>query len=316
MAKFCSECANPIIDDNVQFCGKCGAKIPISDPFPPHKDKHHRLPHDIPPKKPPTYEEAPTWTTSDLEPSSEPPVESPIEPPPDTTQPPPTPTPPPRYSGAQILVMIIITIILSVFIAAFVFNLGSISGSTGSSGCPAGYSTSINNAYKCCPAGYPYSDNNGVCHMQPSSSNTVAAQQGPGLTPARDLTGTWSGTYNVKENVANPYYPSGSTGKAFMTFKQTGNKIEGSYRATLGSGEEINYITGTVSSTRIDFTDGFRRFSGSFTSLTTNLLNINVESCSFNQNCVDPKKAGTCSGGRCYVSEPGIKGTITLTRDR
>jgi len=30
MAKFCPECANPIIDGNMQFCTKCGAKLPIT----------------------------------------------------------------------------------------------------------------------------------------------------------------------------------------------------------------------------------------------------------------------------------------------
>jgi len=32
MAKFCTECANPIIDGNMQFCSKCGAKLPITSP--------------------------------------------------------------------------------------------------------------------------------------------------------------------------------------------------------------------------------------------------------------------------------------------
>jgi len=32
MAKFCPECAHPIIDSNMQFCSKCGAKLPITSP--------------------------------------------------------------------------------------------------------------------------------------------------------------------------------------------------------------------------------------------------------------------------------------------
>jgi hypothetical protein len=35
MAKFCPECANPITDGNVQFCPKCGAKLPNTSPTPP-----------------------------------------------------------------------------------------------------------------------------------------------------------------------------------------------------------------------------------------------------------------------------------------
>jgi TM2 domain-containing membrane protein YozV len=32
MAKYCPECANPIIDGNMPFCPKCGAKLPITSP--------------------------------------------------------------------------------------------------------------------------------------------------------------------------------------------------------------------------------------------------------------------------------------------
>ena len=32
MAKFCPECAHPIIDGNSQFCPKCGSKLPIISP--------------------------------------------------------------------------------------------------------------------------------------------------------------------------------------------------------------------------------------------------------------------------------------------
>jgi hypothetical protein len=32
MAKFCSECGNPTTGDNISFCSKCGAKLPISSP--------------------------------------------------------------------------------------------------------------------------------------------------------------------------------------------------------------------------------------------------------------------------------------------
>jgi len=32
MAKFCPECANPIVENNMPFCPKCGAKLPISSP--------------------------------------------------------------------------------------------------------------------------------------------------------------------------------------------------------------------------------------------------------------------------------------------
>lgn len=41
MPKFCPECANPIIDGNMQFCSKCGAKLPITSPEvqPPEKSQ-------------------------------------------------------------------------------------------------------------------------------------------------------------------------------------------------------------------------------------------------------------------------------------
>lgn len=32
MAKFCPECANPIVEGNMPFCPKCGAKLPITSP--------------------------------------------------------------------------------------------------------------------------------------------------------------------------------------------------------------------------------------------------------------------------------------------
>jgi len=37
MPKFCPECANPIVENNMPFCPKCGAKLPItsSEPQPP-----------------------------------------------------------------------------------------------------------------------------------------------------------------------------------------------------------------------------------------------------------------------------------------
>jgi hypothetical protein len=30
MAKFCPECANPIVENNMPFCPKCGAKLPVT----------------------------------------------------------------------------------------------------------------------------------------------------------------------------------------------------------------------------------------------------------------------------------------------
>ena len=32
MVKFCPECANPIVESNMPFCPKCGAKLPITSP--------------------------------------------------------------------------------------------------------------------------------------------------------------------------------------------------------------------------------------------------------------------------------------------
>lgn len=124
------------------------------------------------------------------------------------------------------------------------------------------------------------------------------------LSPARGLTGTWSGTYDISEFSTTPAWRV--TGKTYITFKQNGNQISGSYKF---EGENVKYITGTVSSSQITFTDGFRRFSGSF---TTDLMKINVESCSLNNYCSDPARESDHS----YVSEPGIKGTITLIKDR
>jgi len=40
MAKFCPECANPIIDSSMPFCPKCGMKLPVTTPAPQPSDKH------------------------------------------------------------------------------------------------------------------------------------------------------------------------------------------------------------------------------------------------------------------------------------
>ena len=222
MAKFCPECANPIIDANMQFCTKCGAKIPtISGPCFPVKEIH-RLPHDILPKKPPTYEEAPTWTTSDLGPPSEPPVEPPIEPPTDTTQPTPTPTPPRQFTGAQvgtgtkifvIILIVTITVALSLVITPFVFTRSN--SGTVSSGCPAGYSTAIND-YKCCPTGSPY-DYNGKCYQQPQ--NTQGSQtQSQGSLPSGFPTNLPTGTYSLTTRTC---VPGGCTETYYGTITNT-----------------------------------------------------------------------------------------------
>jgi len=48
MAKFCPECAHPIIVDNSQFCPKCGARLPVTSPeVQPQQPTHP--PYYIPP---------------------------------------------------------------------------------------------------------------------------------------------------------------------------------------------------------------------------------------------------------------------------
>ncbi len=151
---------------------------------------------------------------------------------------------------------------------------------------------------------------------------------GSALSPARDLTGSWSGTSRHTDNTKVPSYTA--IGKVTMTIQQTGNKFTGTYNfrdlVVTSDIEELNSrlaegdivgITGTISGTRIEFTDsyepGWIRYSGSF---TTDMLKINYESCSLSEICYNSISAKNTPSDYEYVGEPGIKGVMTLTRDR
>lgn len=134
----------------------------------------------------------------------------------------------------------------------------------------------------------------------------------PGLSPARGISGEWSGSYDIDENMKVPAW--GLEGGAILDIKQNGNDITGSYTM---ENYRSRSITGTISSSRIDFTDGFVRFSGSF---TTDLMTLNVESCSMGNYCYNPEytdKIITEPGDEIpgmYDGEPGIRGTIKLMK--
>lgn len=142
-----------------------------------------------------------------------------------------------------------------------------------------------------------------------------AAQKGQlasTISPARDLTGTWAGSAIYQDNAVNPNckYEGGFV----FNFQQQGNNIQGTYSLTITKSNQLldtglpcsppgQYpaaaIIGTVSSSRIDFTDTSNDiFSGTF---TTDLMTLNFESCPNNK----------CTDGSYGV---GVKGTAKLTR--
>lgn len=130
----------------------------------------------------------------------------------------------------------------------------------------------------------------------------------PGLSPARGVTGDWSGSHFIEENMGNPSWSA--KGGTILDLKQNGNDITGTY---IIEDYRSGSISGTISSGIIEFTDGFVRFKGGITSDT---MTLQVESCSLNQYCMDPNvgdgkfTSGGVSGS--YVKEPGIKGNIVL----
>ena len=116
------------------------------------------------------------------------------------------------------------------------------------------------------------------------------------ISPAADLTGIWSGTALFKDNVGNPQ--CSYEGNFNLNIRQNGNNIQGTYQMTITKANKLlnsgfscvslgqfpaTVITGTLSSSRIEFTDNFATFTGSFTS---DLMNLDFESCP-NQECAD-----------------------------
>ena len=130
----------------------------------------------------------------------------------------------------------------------------------------------------------------------------------PGLSPARGTSGDWSGSYFIEENMGNPSWSA--EGGAILDLKHDGNTVTGSYTM---ENYRSKAISGTISSSHIEFTDGFLRFKGSFTGVT---MTLQVESCSLNQYCMDPDMvdkdftSGGVSGS--YAGEAGIKGNLVL----
>ena len=133
------------------------------------------------------------------------------------------------------------------------------------------------------------------------------------ITPARDLTGRWSGSAIYQDNALNPNCKY--EGSFVFNFQQNGNNIQGNYALTITKPTQLldtglpcspkgtyplTTLAGTVSSSRIDFTDPSGNiFSGTF---TTDLMTLNFESCPNNE----------CGTGSYGV---GIKGTTKLIRD-
>lgn len=132
------------------------------------------------------------------------------------------------------------------------------------------------------------------------------------ITPARDISGIWTGTTSFESNEARPscIYK----GTIILDLKQMGNVLTGTYEinspsgvtTTAGKSRGIEcrsgrlgaFVQGKVSSSRIDFTGITIVFSGSF---TTDLMTLNFESCP-NQQCKDGSK------------NVGWVGTAKLTR--
>jgi len=130
----------------------------------------------------------------------------------------------------------------------------------------------------------------------------------PFLSPARGISGEWTGSHFIEANMRNPDWSA--EGGAIFDFKQDGNTVTGSYTM---EGYRSKSITGTISSSQIHFTDGFARFSGTFTGDT---MRLNIETCSLDQYCVDPDEAVSSSSSngitQVYDGEPGVKGKIVL----
>ncbi len=131
------------------------------------------------------------------------------------------------------------------------------------------------------------------------------------ITPARDLTGSWSGSTAYQDNAANPNCKY--EGKFDLNLQQQGNALQGVYQLTITKATKLlttslpcsqlgayppQQITGTVSTSIVQFTEGYATFIGVF---TTDMINLNFESC----------PDGRCADGSAGV---GSKGTVTLIR--
>lgn len=138
------------------------------------------------------------------------------------------------------------------------------------------------------------------------------------------ISNTWelSGPFVFTDNVGNPIVRY--EGDFILDLKQNGDVIQGSYTfkniklTQLHSFEYVQYgstspdmskeVSGTVSSSHMEFTDGWIRFSGDFNS---DSMELNIESCSFNEMCYNPEHGDPIPGIE-YAGEPGIKGSATL----
>lgn len=135
---------------------------------------------------------------------------------------------------------------------------------------------------------------------------------------------TWelSGPFVFTDNVGNPIVRS--EGDLILNLKQNGDVIQGSYTfknikmTQLHSFEYVQYgttapdmskeVSGTVSSSHMEFTDGWIGFSGDFDS---DSMELNFESCNLNEMCYNPEHEDL-GPGIAYDGEPGITGYATL----
>ena len=146
-----------------------------------------------------------------------------------------------------------------------------------------------------------------------STEETARPELTTKITPAKDVTGRWSGNAFFKDNVANPQ--CSYEGVFNLDLQQNGNNLVGTYQMTIKKSTQLldtglpcvqpgqfpmAQITGSVSTSRIEFTDNFADFTGSFTS---DLMSLDFESCP-NQECAD---------GSAGV---GTKGNAKLTRQQ
>ena len=133
------------------------------------------------------------------------------------------------------------------------------------------------------------------------------------ISPARDLTGSWSGLVVFQDNAANPNCKY--EGKFDLTLQQSENTVQGAYLITVTKSEKLlktslpclqtgplqqTTVTGTLSAGLIKLIDGFNNFNGSF---TTDQIFLEFLSC----------PDGRCSDGSAGV---GVKGDAKLLRAR
>ncbi|NYZ78471.1 hypothetical protein H0N96_03655 [Candidatus Micrarchaeota archaeon] len=135
--------------------------------------------------------------------------------------------------------------------------------------------------------------------QSPSEQGSASPSEQPSnhLSPARDLTGRWTGSASFQENVEGAECLFG--GDFILTLQQDGNSVYGDFEFTetslkqtrvqtessipsIGCYHPVEGVTsgqfsGSVSSSAVELNVGGRRqFSGSF---TTDLMSLKLETC-------------------------------------